>query len=156
MQALRSGSKRAVGALSQGRGIATQTLPDLPYDYGALSPVIIPEIMELHHKKHHQAYVTNLNVALEKYADAEAKGDVAAMINLQPALKFNGGGAVGSGIATIICASMPNGLGSHTLFLCQLPPFGDLLVQLYHLCRPHQPLHVLEDALPGQGAHAFI
>lgn len=68
------------------------TLPDLPYDYSALSPVIIPEIMELHHSKHHQAYVTNLNVALEKLAEAEHKGDVNAMIGLQSAIKFNGGG----------------------------------------------------------------
>jgi superoxide dismutase len=46
--------------------------------------------MQLHHKKHHQAYVTNLNVALEKYADAEKKSDVSTMISLQQAIKFNG------------------------------------------------------------------
>lgn len=74
------------------RSISSATLPDLPYDYNALAPVIIPEIMELHHKKHHQAYITNLNKALEQYAEAENKNDVASMINLQPAIKFNGGG----------------------------------------------------------------
>ena len=48
---------------------------------------------QLHHSKHHAAYVTNFNAALGQYAEAEAKGDVARMIALQPALKFNGGGA---------------------------------------------------------------
>jgi superoxide dismutase, Fe-Mn family len=52
--------------------------------------VISGEIMELHHKKHHQAYVNNLNIALEQYAAAEAKADITSMINLQPAIRFNG------------------------------------------------------------------
>ena len=42
-------------------------LPDLPYDFNALEPVISAEIMELHYTKHHKAYVSNLNKALEKY-----------------------------------------------------------------------------------------
>ena len=50
---------------------------------------------QLHHSKHHAAYVANFNAALAQYADAEAKGDVARMIALQPAIKFNGGGAAG-------------------------------------------------------------
>jgi superoxide dismutase len=49
--------------------------------------------VQLHHTKHHAAYVANFNAALGAYAEAEAKGDVARMIALQPALKFNGGGA---------------------------------------------------------------
>lgn len=49
------------------------TLPDLPYDYNALEPVISGEIMKLHHQKHHATYVNNLNVAEEKYNDAKAK-----------------------------------------------------------------------------------
>lgn len=73
-------------------------LPDLPYDFSALEPVISAEIMELHYKKHHLAYVNNLNVASEKYVAAEEKGDVAEMIALQPALRFNGGGHVNHSI----------------------------------------------------------
>ena len=73
-------------------------LPELPYDFGALEPVISGQIMELHYTKHHQAYVNNLNAALEKYAEAEKKGDVAAMIALQPAIRFNGGGHVNHSI----------------------------------------------------------
>ena len=42
------------------------TVPPLPYDYAALEPFIDAETMHLHHDKHHQAYVTNLNAALEK------------------------------------------------------------------------------------------
>jgi len=78
------------------RGFASQSykLPDLSYDYGALEPAISGQIMELHHSKHHATYVNNLNATLEKYADAEAKGDVATMIALQSAIKFNGGGHV--------------------------------------------------------------
>jgi superoxide dismutase, Fe-Mn family len=41
------------------------TLPDLPYDYGALEPHIDAQTMQIHHDKHHQAYVTNANAALE-------------------------------------------------------------------------------------------
>ena len=73
-------------------------LPDLEYDYGDLEPVISGKIMELHHGKHHQGYVNNLNAALEKYAEAENKGDVAAMIAAQGAIKFNGGGHVNHSI----------------------------------------------------------
>lgn len=75
-----------------------QKLPDLPYDFSDLQPVISAEIMELHYKKHHQGYVTNFNTALEQLAAAEKKNDVAATIALQSALKFNGGGHVNHSI----------------------------------------------------------
>jgi len=67
-------------------------LPDLPYDYNALEPVISAEIMQLHHSKHHATYVNNLNVAEEKLQEAVAKNDVSSVIGLHGALKFNGGG----------------------------------------------------------------
>jgi Fe-Mn family superoxide dismutase len=102
LQVTNKGSKAALGGCSwlkmskfwsaSTRAISTATLPDLPYDYNALSPVIIPEIMELHHKKHHQAYVNGLNTALEKADDASNKNDLKTVINLQSAIKFNGGG----------------------------------------------------------------
>jgi Fe-Mn family superoxide dismutase len=76
------------------RTVVTAKLPDLEYDFGALEPVINAEIMELHHQKHHNTYVTNFNAAQEKYAEAEAKGDYSTMIAMQPAIKFNGGGHV--------------------------------------------------------------
>lgn len=69
-------------------------LPELPYSYEALEPVISREIMELHHKKHHQAYINNLNASLEKYKAAEQSKAVDQMISLQSAIKFNGGGHV--------------------------------------------------------------
>eukprot|EP00466_Bigelowiella_natans_P020703 jgi/Bigna1/41304/e_gw1.51.118.1 len=91
-------SRRALrSAFSSARKALFSTkhaLPDLNYDYGALEPTVSAKIMELHHSKHHQTYVTNLNAALETYADAEAKGDTAKMIALQGAIKFNGGGHV--------------------------------------------------------------
>jgi len=73
-------------------------LPDLPYRYNELEPIVSAEIMELHHKKHHATYVNNLNAALEKYSGAQAKNDVATMISLQGAIKFNGGGHVNHSI----------------------------------------------------------
>jgi superoxide dismutase, Fe-Mn family len=78
--------------------MAPYKLPDLPYDFSALEPVISGEIMQLHYSKHHQGYVNNLNTALEKYREAESKGDLAAMIGLQQAIKFNGGGHVNHSI----------------------------------------------------------
>lgn len=49
------------------------TVPDLPYDYDALAPYISAQIQQLHHDKHHQAYVDNLNKALEKHPDWQNK-----------------------------------------------------------------------------------
>ncbi|GIV98484.1 MAG: hypothetical protein KatS3mg057_3141 [Herpetosiphonaceae bacterium] len=43
-------------------------LPPLPYDYNALEPYIDEQTMRLHHDKHHQAYITNLNKALEGHS----------------------------------------------------------------------------------------
>ena len=76
----------------------TYTLPDLPYDYGALAPHIAGEIMELHHSKHHQAYVTGANTALEKLAEARDAGDLAAVNLHEKNLAFNLGGHVNHSI----------------------------------------------------------
>lgn len=75
-----------------------EKLPQLPYDFGDLEPVISAEIMNLHYTKHHQTYVNNLNKALEQYADAESKQNLAEMIALQQAIMFNGGGHVNHSI----------------------------------------------------------
>ena len=93
-------------------------LPPLPYDFSALEPVISGQIMELHYTKHHQAYVNNLNAALEKYVDAEKKKDVAEMIALQSAIKFNGGGHVNHSIFWTNLAPPSKGGGE--------PPQGEL------------------------------
>ena len=72
--------------------MAAYTLPDLPYDYGALEPHISGEIMQLHHDKHHNTYVTALNEVLEKLAAAREKGDFGAIVGLEKTLSFNLGG----------------------------------------------------------------
>jgi len=51
------------------------TLPDLPYDYAALEPHLSAQILELHHDKHHAAYVAGANTAIEKLAEARDKGE---------------------------------------------------------------------------------
>ena len=86
-------------------------LPELPYDFNALEPVISAEIMELHYTKHHKGYVTNLNAALEKYHQAEEKNDVPQMIALQPAIKFNGGGHINHSVFWTILAPPSKGGG---------------------------------------------
>ncbi|MBP2370531.1 superoxide dismutase [Pseudonocardia parietis] len=78
--------------------MAEYTLPDLPYDYGALAPHIAPEIMELHHSKHHNTYVTGLNGALDKLAEARDKNDFGAIVGLEKTLAFNLGGHVNHSI----------------------------------------------------------
>jgi Fe-Mn family superoxide dismutase len=96
--------RHAFAAAAAAAAPVAAKLPDMPYGYGELEPVIaggkehyipsprctrdageiaqlsclcvfvrVSEIMELHHKKHHQAYVTNYNIALEKLADATVR-----------------------------------------------------------------------------------
>src|SRR6516164_5498141 len=65
------------------------TLPDLPYDYSALEPHISGKIMELHHGKHHAAYVKKANSALEQLEEAREKEDFDRLAALERALVFN-------------------------------------------------------------------
>lgn len=71
---------------------STFQLPELTFDVAALEPIISKEIMTIHHSKHHATYVNNLNVACEQLEAAQARGDISAVIALQGAIKFNGGG----------------------------------------------------------------
>ena len=70
------------------------TLPDLSYDPGALEPHISGRIMELHHDKHHAAYVKGANTALEKLHDIREKGDFSAITMLEKNLAFHVSGHV--------------------------------------------------------------
>ena len=74
--------------------MATYTLPDLGYDFGALEPHISAEIMQLHYTKHHQAYVDGANAALDKLAAARESGDLANVNKLEKDLVFNLGGHI--------------------------------------------------------------
>ena len=87
--------------------MAQYTLPDLPYDYAALEPHISGKIMQLHHDKHHQAYVTGANTALEKLEAARESGDLAAVNLHEKNLAFNLGGHI-----------------NHTVFWNNLSPDG--------------------------------
>jgi Fe-Mn family superoxide dismutase len=93
-------------------------LPKLPYELSDLEPVISKEIMDLHYNKHHNAYVTNLNKALEQLEQAEKNDDVAQMVALQSAIKFNGGGHVNHSIFWTNLAPKKGGGGN--------PPSGEL------------------------------
>jgi len=69
-------------------------LPDLDYDFGALEPHISGQIMELHHGKHHKAYVEKANETLEKLEQARASKDFTRLAGLEKALAFNVSGHV--------------------------------------------------------------
>ncbi len=74
--------------------MAAYELPELPYDYSALEPHISGQIIELHHDKHHNAYVTGANQTLEKLEAARAAGDFASIVGLEKTLAFNLSGHV--------------------------------------------------------------
>jgi Fe-Mn family superoxide dismutase len=86
--------QQIIGDSAQAAKMTTYSLPALPYAYDALEPSISAQIMELHHSKHHQAYVNNLNAAIGSYATATSSDDIASQIALQAAIKFNGGGHI--------------------------------------------------------------
>jgi len=78
--------------------MASYTLPELPYDYSALEPHISARIMELHHSKHHQAYVDGANNALTLMAEARDNGNFANINRLEKDLAFHLGGHVNHSI----------------------------------------------------------
>ena len=82
-------------------------LPPLDYDYGALEPHYSARVLELHHDKHHKAYVDGVNSALEKLAGARESGDLSAIVGLEKTLAFNLSGHV-----------------LHTIFWKNLSPHG--------------------------------
>ena len=69
-------------------------LPDLDYDVGALEPHVSGKIMELHHGKHHKAYVDKANETLEKLEEARGQRDFSRLVGLEKALAFNLSGHV--------------------------------------------------------------
>ena len=70
------------------------TLPALPYDHDALEPYISGEIMELHHDKHHQAYVDGANQAIETLMEARGKDDFTNIATIERQLAFNVSGHI--------------------------------------------------------------
>ncbi|SJN10306.1 Superoxide dismutase [Mn] [Leucobacter sp. 7(1)] len=87
--------------------MAAYSLPELPYDYAALEPHISGKIMQLHHDKHHQAYVTGANTALDQLAEARDSDNLAAVNKFEKDLAFNVGGHV-----------------NHTIFWNNMSPEG--------------------------------
>ena len=65
------------------------SLPELPYDYAALEPHYSAEVVELHHDKHHAAYVKGANDTLEKLAAARDTGEFESIVGLQKTMAFN-------------------------------------------------------------------
>jgi Fe-Mn family superoxide dismutase len=76
--------------------MATYSLPDLPYDYSALEPAITGAIMELHHDKHHAAYVKGANDTFDQLAEAREKNAITptGLVGLEKTLAFNISGHV--------------------------------------------------------------
>ncbi|MEU1460752.1 superoxide dismutase [Streptomyces sp. NPDC005727] len=76
--------------------MGTYALPDLPYDYAALEPAITGQILELHHAKHHAAYVKGANDTLEQIAEARDKDQITptSLVGLEKTYAFNLSGHV--------------------------------------------------------------
>jgi len=109
------------------------TLPDLPYAFDALEPVIDAKTMEIHHDKHHQAYVTNLNAALEGHADLQNKsldelltGLTDLPVEIQGAVRNNGGGHYNHSLFWTILAPQGSKTMSNTLETALTTAFGSV------------------------------
>jgi Fe-Mn family superoxide dismutase len=83
------------------------SLPALDYDYGALEPYYSARVLELHHGKHHKAYVDGVNTTLEKLHGTRESGDLSSIVGLEKTLAFNLSGHV-----------------LHTIFWKNLSPSG--------------------------------
>jgi len=74
--------------------MAYYSLPDLPYDYSALEPHLSARILELHHDKHHKAYVDGANKVMERLQEARATSDFGTINQLEKNLAFHLSGHV--------------------------------------------------------------
>jgi superoxide dismutase, Fe-Mn family len=74
--------------------MAYYSLPDLPYDYAALEPYLAGRILELHHDKHHKAYVDGANKVMERLQEARATSDFGTINQLEKNLAFHLSGHV--------------------------------------------------------------
>jgi Fe-Mn family superoxide dismutase len=92
----------------------TYELPDLPYGYDALEPSVDTRTMIVHHDKHHQAYVTNLNKALEGYEELQEKSTIELLLDLDE---------VPEGIRTAV-RNNAGGHANHTMFWQCMSPDG--------------------------------
>src|SRR5688572_25789269 len=102
--------------------MSVYSLPDLPYDYSALEPNISGQILELHHGKHHAAYVKNANQVLDQLAEARETMDFTRLAALERALAFNLSGHI---LHSILWQNMtPNGGGTP-----QPGPFADAVAK---------------------------
>ena len=82
-------------------------LPELGYDYSALEPHYSARVLELHHDKHHKAYVDGVNATLEKLAGARSDDDLGTIVGLEKTLAFNLSGHV---LHTLLWKNLsPNG-----------------------------------------------
>merc|ERR1712079_788688 len=81
--------KNLSGKVSQAPRIQ---LKPLPYEMGALEPIMSGLTLDFHYGKHHRTYVNNLNNLMEQQAEAQARGDIQKAISLSTPIKFNGGG----------------------------------------------------------------
>ncbi|GHH33093.1 superoxide dismutase [Streptomyces sp. CA-294286] len=91
--------------------MAIYTLPELPYDYAALEPVINPQIVELHHDKHHAAYVKGANDTLEQLEEAREKDAWGSINGLEKNLAFHLSGHILHSIYWHNMASPKDGSG---------------------------------------------
>src|SRR5918995_2187486 len=96
------------------------SLPALPYAFDALEPHIDAQTMEIHHGRHHQTYVNNLNAALEKHPELAGKGIEELLKNnlsgvpedIRTAVRNNGGGHYNHSL--FLQVMTPNGGGAPT------------------------------------------
>lgn len=108
------------------------TLPKLPYEFNALEPHIDARTMEIHHDKHHQAYINNLNAAIEKHPELANKSveDLLKDLNAVPedirtAVRNNGGGHWNHSMFWVIMSPKGGGEPSGALADAIKKAFGD-------------------------------
>jgi Fe-Mn family superoxide dismutase len=113
--------------------MTTYSLPELAYDYGALEPHLSGRILELHHGKHHKAYVDGANTVLERLAHARESGDFGSINQLEKNLAFHLSGHIlhsifwknlnpagGDKPAGALASAIDDNLGSFDAFKSQL------------------------------------